>query len=241
MRRDGRSNRLRMPPNFRVSQNVNAIRIIVFAISLCSVLASSTAEARGTKKTSARAGRWRVAAFVLNGTEARLPSVPAKLVTFRLPFNGDRAAAAAISYVVLPDVHGFSLELEGQGLQHFGGERIFELAAAAVIRSPQIGLTGGTSGNVAWGNGFSYALTPPTAELGRGGIRGVDTVQWQYHMSFEVELTSSANSRVHYVARLHHRSGIYGLISPSRTGSNYIGLGLRFDLNHRGTAGTRPS
>ena len=189
-----------------------------------------------------RTRRWHVSGYTLVVTEARLPTVPFEIVTARLPFRPSYAASVAASKVVVPrfaialpglTLRGNSLEIEGQLLQHFGREDSTEVAAAAVLRSGQIGLAGPVSANLAWGNGLSYALTQPRYEIGRGGVRGVDTVQLQYHMSFETEITSARNPRVHYVARLHHRSGIYGVISPSRTGSNYIGVGLRFDLGSR--------
>ncbi|WP_337174990.1 hypothetical protein [Paludisphaera sp.] len=30
--------------------------------------------------------------------------------------------------------------------------------------------------------------------------------------------------------RLHHRSGVFGLIAPKKSGSNFIGVGIRIDL-----------
>lgn len=126
-----------------------------------------------------------------------------------------------------------SLEAEGQVGQHFDRENTREASAALVLRSGQLGIFGGTSLNVAWGNGVSYTFSDPQAESGDAGIRGVGAKRFQYYMSFETELTDSSAPNVHLVLRLAHRSGIYGLISSDRTGSNYLGGGLRFDLHHR--------
>lgn len=56
------------------------------------------------------------------------------------------------------------------------------------------------------------------------------TIQFQYYMAFELEYAAPQWERVSVIARLHHRSGIYGLVSPSTTGSNFFGAGLRWDI-----------
>ena len=190
-------------------------------------------------RSVARNRRWSLTGAISRETQTRLPLFPYKAITAQLPFRDAYAASIAVNRTVAPrftiplpgfELRGNSLELEVQALQHWGLERSTEVDAAAVLRSGQFGVVGRTSANVAWGNGFSYALTRPTLELGPSGRRGVDTIRLQYHMSFETELTSGAATHVHLVVRLHHRSGIYGLISPSRTGSNYLGTGVRVDL-----------
>jgi hypothetical protein len=49
-------------------------------------------------------------------------------------------------------------------------------------------------------------------------------------MGLETEFTHESTPNAHFFLKLHHRSGIYGLISPRKTGSNYIGAGLRWDI-----------
>ena len=203
---------------------------------------ASAHERNVAERHEERDRRWHATVFAMEEGEARLPAIPGKLVTFSLPLRRAYLVSAAVDRVVVPrfsiplgfaKLRGNSLEIEAQALQHFGLERDTELSTAAVIRSGQFGVLGRTSANVAWGNGFSYALTAPTFERGPSGQIGVDTEHLQYHMSFEAEATSGAAPRLHYVFRLHHRSGIYGVISPARTGSNYLGFGLRFDLGGR--------
>ncbi len=70
-------------------------------------------------------------------------------------------------------------------------------------------------------------LDAPTYEYGRELVRGHDTVQLQYYMGFEAEYAHASWERLSVFTRLHHRSGMYGMISPSKTGSNFIGIGLR--------------
>jgi hypothetical protein len=83
---------------------------------------------------------------------------------------------------------------------------------------------------MAAGFGFSQALKKPKYEKGSEGIRGVHTRKFQFHILGELEFTSADAPDWHMVLRLQHRSGIWGVISPRRTGSNYLGLGIRKDF-----------
>lgn len=202
---------------------------------------SRTTQVRAERREE-RDRRWYLNGFLLEKADTHLTAVPYRIISASLPLRASHAAELGAGYVAIPRfsiplpgvrLRGNSLELEGDVLQHFGHETDTETAAAAVLRSGSFGLFGRLSADLAWGNGFSYAFQRPTDETGEYGVRGVDTPHFQYHMSFETELTSGAAPHAHLVLRLHHRSGVYGLISSSRTGSNYLGAGLRFDLGRR--------
>jgi hypothetical protein len=183
--------------------------------------------------------RWLLSGYLLERAEVRLLRIPDKIVTASLPLRRSYAGEAGITYVAIPDfafgvpglkLRGNSLELEGDFLQHFGREHASEVAGSLVLRSGSFGLLGRTSMDLAIGNGLSFYFNDPTDEDGVTGLRGVDTKKLQYHISFEAEVTSGAVPRLHYLFRVHHRSGAYGLISQNPTGSNYLGFGLRWDL-----------
>ena len=53
------------------------------------------------------------------------------------------------------------------------------------------------------------------------------TYRLQFHIAIEAELMQEAVPGWSLVGRIHHRSGAYGVLSPERTGSNFLGLGLR--------------
>ena len=173
--------------------------------------------------------------------EVRLPQFPIKAVTGDIPFRQSYLAAAGIGRVIVPrfdipipftgvGLVGNSLEIEGQVVRHFGLQEHWEGTAALVLRTGELRLWGGASLNIGWANGLSYAFSDPKYEFGPGGVRGVDSRRLQYYMGLEAEFTLSQLPNVHLLAKLHHRSGIYGVISPRRTGSNFIGGGLRVDL-----------
>jgi len=123
------------------------------------------------------------------------------------------------------------MELEGTASVHSGLQSHLEATIGIMLRTRDIDLRSAGYLNFGWSNGFSYALSSPEYEYGRDGARGNDTVQLQYYMGFELEYAPPTwGDRVSLFARLHHRSGVYGLISPSKTGSNIIGAGIRVHL-----------
>ena len=173
--------------------------------------------------------------------DTSLPAFPVNLVTGNLRFRKPYFIAAGVNRVLVRNfavgvpltgivLRGNSLELEGQLVKHFGGQDHVEATIALPARSGEIGLFSGASVNFALANGVSYALSRPDFEQGPGGVRGQGSRHLQYYLGLEAEFSPSRASRLHLVAKLHHRSGIYGLISPRRTGSNFLGAGVRFDF-----------
>jgi len=139
----------------------------------------------------------------------------------------------ALSYVVLHDLHipipftGWTathnrIEIEGQLDQHFGSTHNTEAVLAAVFRTGDVPLFAGIAMNVALGDGPSFSFSAPGEPLQRKFLN---------YISAEVEFGSDQVPWLHAVPQLHHRSGGYGFIAPSAAGSNYLGVGIRVDLN----------
>lgn len=175
--------------------------------------------------------------------ESRLPTFPYNLVTGKVSYH-KAYMAGAIGSVRIVDFgfglfgsryrfEGFSLEAEAQIFKHFGLQSHVETVAALVLRSGEFVLGRNWSMNVAWGNGISYAWSDPKWEMGSTGIRGVGSRRTQYHMFFETAFTPRSAPQLAVFLRLHHRSGMYGVISPQRTGSNYVGAGFRYSFPAR--------
>ena len=45
---------------------------------------------------------------------------------------------------------------------------------------------------------------------------------------FEAEWRSASSPALAVVTRIHHRSGVYGLVAPRGVGSNFATLGVRY-------------
>jgi hypothetical protein len=172
-----------------------------------------------------------------------LPYLPYNIATGRLTFSESYLSSVVVSRHLLTrdffipgttiGASDLRIELEGTASIHRGFQTHQEATIGVMLRTRNFGLGSFGDVNFGWVNGFSYAFSPPSYEHGRNLVRGKDTVQFQYFMAFEAEYGHRSWERVSLFARLHHRSGVYGLISPSKTGSNTIGLGVRFHHDSR--------
>ncbi len=112
-----------------------------------------------------------------------------------------------------------TLQLEGelQFFQHFGIQDNRELTAGLPFRwtiSPQF--------SVALVNGLSYATEIPEIEDDRNTAES----QLLYYLALEGEYTFADHWSV--ALRLHHRSGVWGLVNGAVGGSNAYLLGARY-------------
>jgi hypothetical protein len=113
------------------------------------------------------------------------------------------------------------LMLKHRGLQHNA-----ELGAAYLLRTPDLQM-GPLGVNLAAGTGLSYAIGRPTYEDGPK-----DDQERRYRLQllvlFELEWKLRNVDALTLSTRIHHRSGLYGLIAPPLVGSNFITVGLRY-------------
>lgn len=116
-------------------------------------------------------------------------------------------------------------EKEFQITKHYGLQDNLEMHSSLIFRSNNMGIVGDIYGNLAAGIGLSYALDEPTYEKEVDGKR----YKLQNHLSFEAELGKD-KSDFSIPVRIHHRSGVYGLIAPPKVGSNFISIGLRWKM-----------
>ena len=237
--------------NFSIRRVFCAMIIPVLTIGyMCighaeTVSETSTQEALATThtdqepKTSFRDRQWHVSIFGDKWAESSLPAFPKNVVTGNIKLKDATFLGAEVAHVIVPKfdipffgytLPGNSVELAGQIIKHSGLQSHYESTASIVIRSGEVHVLDRLSFNLAWANGISYAFSKPAYEKGADGQRGINSKKWQYYMGIESEFTHASIPNVHLVLNLHHRSGIYGIISPRKTGSNYIGLGLRWDI-----------
>lgn len=181
--------------------------------------------------------QWHLTAYGSQWVNADLLEIPERALTGQLTAESAYFVGLGLSRVVVPAfsiplpgtdfaLRGNRIELEGQVLRHFGSQSHWEGALALMFRTGQIPLFGGLSVNLAFGEGLSYASTPPRLE---GSFR-VEPSRLLNYLAFEAEFSHSSLPGVYLAPRIHHRSGVFGLIAPRESGSNYIGVGLRIDL-----------
>lgn len=177
------------------------------------------------------ADNWSVTVFEGQWINSRLPYMPYNFATGDVEWEKSYIGSIFLTKE-LRDISLFRqtlrLGVEAGVSKHKGLQDHWEVSGGAVVRSRDYLIGDVFKTNISWTNGLSYALGDIAFERGTDGIRGVDTYNLQYFMAFESEITPVVQDNVSLVFRLHHRSGIYGLISPSKTGSNHLGLGLRY-------------
>ncbi len=181
--------------------------------------------------------RWHATGYVSRWVNTDLLDVPSRAVTGNLSFSDTNFAGVGLSRVVVPSFsiplpfsdfafRGNRIELEGQVLKHFGGQSHWEGTLALMFRTGQIPLGGGLEANLAIAEGLSVASERPRFE----GAVDVRPSRVLNYLAFEAEFSHASAPGVSFITRLHHRSGVFGLIAPKKSGSNFIGVGIRIDL-----------
>jgi len=207
------------------------LRNVASAACLGLCLMGSPAAAQGSER------EWHLTAYGSQWVNADLLEIPEFAVTGRLTSEEAYFVGAGLSRVIVPPFfipllgtdfafHGNRIELEGQVLRHFGDQSHWEGTIALMFRTGQIPLFGGLSVNLAFGEGLSYASERPRLE---GSVR-VEPSRFLNYLAFEAEFSHASLPGVYFVPRIHHRSGVFGLIAERESGSNFIGAGIRVDL-----------
>jgi hypothetical protein len=181
--------------------------------------------------------QWHLTAYGSQWVNADLLEIPERSLTGTLTAEDAYFVGAGLSRVIVPSfsiplpgtdaaLNGNRIELEGQILRHFGDQSHWEGTVALMFRTGQIPLFGGVSVNLAFGEGLSYASERPNLE---GSLR-VEPSRFLNYLALEAEFSHASLPGVYFVPKIHHRSGIFGLIAPRESGSNFIGAGIRVDL-----------
>ncbi len=144
-------------------------------------------------------------------------------VGYYRPLETPRMLQSVFDFLHVPET---DTGLELIAARHYGLQHNGEVDAAYLLRFSGLQLS---SVIVRFGMGFglSYALGRPSYEDGSVENPG-KRYRFQYYGAYELEWGLASAPRISLVTRIHHRSGIYGVIAPPRVGSNFLTLGLRY-------------
>ncbi len=185
--------------------------------------------------------KWRLGLSLGQWWETTLPDAPVEAVRGSFDLRDAYYLGANVNYNLTGPFHlpfwGLDkgipfggIELDSQVISHFGVDSdVWEVSGGIGLRSGDAPL-GPLRLNVMIGEGLSYVFGELALEKGEEGIRGENQEQLQNHLFFEAEAFLVDRPKVALVLRLHHRSGVYGLISNSKTGSNWLSIGARARL-----------
>ncbi|MCE9598656.1 MAG: hypothetical protein K8S54_11865 [Spirochaetia bacterium] len=127
---------------------------------------------------------------------------------------------------------GVPLEAEGQIVRHTGVQKHLEFNGLFLLRSDAMDL--GLPVTFAVAEGLSVATRNPDLENQRksiynGGTTSEYSRNFLNYLAFEIEARVPVDAyQPRAFLRVHHRSGIYGLLCPPTCGSNYMAYGMRF-------------
>jgi len=140
-----------------------------------------------------------------------------------LDFKDSYTAGLSLSYQFVDWGPHMRWELEGQALKHVGEQEHVEFASSINVRWITFPWNRYLDTSVAIGGGLSVTSEVPVLEKRDPDNSRAATLLHYLLIEAAVGLPSSNWS---LVARVHHRSGIFGLFSHS--GSNVLALGLRY-------------
>jgi hypothetical protein len=165
-------------------------------------------------------------AYAGHGADHDLPGLPTAIVRGPIRWEDARFVGVGAGREIgsLADSFHYGYEvilLKHHGLQHNG-----ELGAAWTLRAPPL-QWGPVGVDFMAGAGASYALGRPTYEDGP-----VDNPSRRYRLQFlalfELQWRLAQVEHWSLVTRVHHRSGIYGIVAPRHVGSNFLVAGIRY-------------
>jgi hypothetical protein len=183
---------------------------------------------------------WFGTLYIGQWTANELTDIPGRTINGDLYTIDSYYASAILTRVLVQNVqteipylrrmlNRSSIELEVQLGTHFNVQNTMEADIALVWRSPEMTLPwSGVRLNTAIGEGLSYALGRPQLE---DLTTEPEAQRLLNYLMFEAEFSHPSLPGVSLVPRIHHRSGIFGVLAPSGSGSNIVGIGLRFRLN----------
>jgi hypothetical protein len=119
-------------------------------------------------------------------------------------------------------VQGYELVLA----KHHGKQDNAELGGAYTLKTSDLWL-GDMGVNFSSGIGLSYALGTPSYEDG-SAADPQKRYRLQLLLLFDLEWKARGVEHWSLVTRIHHRSGVYGLIAPPHVGSNFLAAGIRY-------------
>lgn len=146
-----------------------------------------------------------------------------QILQLRTDFQSSRIAVAGVTKRLRPMGHAAHFEVEVHAAQHWGMQSHQELNGLVSVRWRRFPWDASLDTSFAFGKGLSFASRHPPLEERPDRP---PAVRRQSFMLAEVEFSRPERADLGLFVRIHHRSGVYGLVSDAR-GSNFVCLGLR--------------
>lgn len=148
------------------------------------------------------------------------------LILKDIKFENSYLWSVALAKTVHRPADDRSWEMEGQIVKHFRAQDHWEFNALLTHRWHDFPWDHYLRTTFAFGNGFSQATETPPLEKASHSSSGA--AAFLYYLLLETTYQPPQVDSWHLVVRIHHRSGIKGLINNVNGGANHISVGLKW-------------
>lgn len=208
--------------------------VATLAASIALSGAAGAASAQSADADPARRAEWTL--YAGQGVDANLTGLPKQVLRGNIKWEPSYFTAVGYAEPVsLPGWVTGSLGsvgiseptavVEVMGVQHRGRQTNFEADLAFVLRTG-FAHFGPTRVRAGVGLGVSYAFGTPSYEDGPEFDRS-RRYRFQNYNAIELEAGLDQVPNTTLVTRVHHRSGLYGLVAPRQVGSNFLTVAVR--------------
>jgi hypothetical protein len=147
---------------------------------------------------------------------------------FNTDFESSRVVVASLGKELGIYKEKIGVELEGQLGWHSGMQSHGEINTSFTLRWLPFFWDRYVDTSFAFGNGVSYATSDPELEIRKSNDK--ETNQWLYYILIETAFVVPRYKQWDVFVRIHHRSSVFGAINGISTGSNFVGVGVRYRI-----------
>ncbi len=208
--------------------------VATLAASFALTGAAGAAWAQSADADPARRAEWTL--YAGQGVDANLTSLPKQVLGGKIKW--EPSYFTAVGYAEPVSLPGWATAglgsvgikeptavVEVMGVQHRGRQTNFEADLAFVLRTG-FAHFGPARVRAGVGIGVSYAFGNPSYEDGPEFDRS-RRYRFQNYNALELEAGLDQYPNTSLVTRVHHRSGLYGLVAPRQVGSNFLTVAVR--------------
>lgn len=145
-----------------------------------------------------------------------------QIVRFNADFESSWVAVAGVSRELMTLGPHLVIEGEGQLGQHWGQQSHQEINGLVAFRWTRFPWNETVPTSVAYASGLSFAFQRPNIEQ----RRDQEAERLLKYLMVELEAGLPHRPDLSLFFRIHHRSGVFGILSDAR-GSNFVGFGIR--------------
>ena len=149
-----------------------------------------------------------------------------EIIRFNTQFESANVFVASLGKELGVYHDKIGIEWEGQVAWHSGKQSHGEINASYTLRWLPFFWDRYLDTSFAFGNGISYATSDPELEIRESD--DLETHQWLYYILVEMAFVVPRYEQWDLFVRIHHRSSVFGAIGGITTGSNFVGMGLRY-------------